>query len=91
MSYNKVCTKREVGLHVSIGGVATPETPPLDPGLHSTPLEIGIFFAEVNFWPKTIDYGQVFLAKWSSFFVVLLLLTGRCHEVEIGIIALLMR
>ena len=45
MSYNKVCTKREVGLHVSIGGVATPETPSLDPGLHSTPLEIGIFFA----------------------------------------------
>ena len=52
------------------------------------------FFAEVKifrFWPKTMDYSQAFCPKLSSFFVVLLLLTGRCCEAEICTILLLLR
>ena len=53
-------------------------------------------FAEVKifrFWPKTMDYiyNKVFWPKLSSFFVVLLLLTGRCYEAKICTILLLLR
>ena len=44
------------------------------------------FLAKVKifkFWPKTMDYSQAFWPKLRSFFVVLLLLTGRCYEAEI--------
>ena len=43
------------------------------------------FFAEMkNFrlWPKTMDYSQGFGPKLRSFFVVLLLRTGRCCEAK---------
>ena len=52
------------------------------------------FFAEVKifqFCPKTMDYSQAFCPKLSSFFVVLLLLTGRCCEAVIYTILLLLR
>ena len=52
------------------------------------------FFAEVKifrFWPKTMDYNKAFCSKLSSFFVVLLLLTGRCYEAEVCTILLLLR
>ena len=38
------------------------------------------FFPKVKlfrFWPKTMDYSQAFCPKLSSFFMFLLLLTGR--------------
>ena len=41
------------------------------------------FFCKVKifrFRPKTIDYNKAFWPKSRSFFVVLLLLTGRCYE-----------
>ena len=52
------------------------------------------FLAEVkifSFWPKTMDYSQAFWPKLRSFFVVLVLLTGRCYEAEICTILLLLR
>ena len=52
------------------------------------------FFAEIKilrFWPKTMDYSQGFSPKLSSFFVVLLLLAGRCYEAEICTILLLLK
>ena len=36
-----------------------------------------------SFWPKTMDYSQGFWPKLRSFFVVFLLLVGRCYEAEI--------
>ena len=53
-----------------------------------------IFFAKVKisrFWPKTMDYNKAFWPKSRSFFVVLLLFTGRCYEVEICAILFLLR
>ena len=65
---------------------------------HSTPLEMLFhmvsFLAEVkifNFWPETMDYSQAFWLKLRSFFVVFILLTGRCYEAEICTILLLLR
>ena len=52
------------------------------------------FFAKVKifrFWPKTMDYNKAFWPKSRSFFVVLLLFTGRCYEAEICAILLLLR
>ena len=52
------------------------------------------FLAEVqiySFWPKTMDYNKAFRPKSRSFFVVLLLLTGRCYEAEICVIVFLLR
>ena len=52
------------------------------------------FFAKVKifrFWPKTMDYNKAFWPKLRSFFVVLLLLTGRCCGAEICAILLLLR
>ena len=52
------------------------------------------FLAEVKifrFWPKTMDYNKAFWPKSRSFFVVLLLQNGRCYEVEICAILLLLR
>ena len=52
------------------------------------------FLAEVkifSFWLKTMDYSQAFWPKSSSFFVVLLLLAGRCYEAEICAIMLPLR
>ena len=46
---------------------------------------VSFFFAKVkifSFWPKTMDYSQAFLPKLSSFFVLLLLLAGKCYEAE---------
>ena len=52
---------------------------------HSAPLEMLFpmvsFFSKVKIsrlWSKTMDYSQAFCLKLSSFFVLLLLLTGRC-------------
>ena len=39
------------------------------------------FFAEVKIFR---DYSQAFWLKLRPFFVVFLLLTGRCYEAEIG-------
>ena len=57
----------------------------------SPPLEMcfsmALFFAKVKifrFWPKTMDYSQAFCPKLSSFFMVLLLHTGRWYEAEIA-------
>ena len=65
---------------------------------HSVPLEMPFymvsFLAEVqiySFWPKTMDYNKAFWPKSRSFFVVLLLLTGRCYEAEICAIVFLLR
>ena len=52
------------------------------------------FFAKVKifrFWLKTMDYNKAFWPKSRSFFVVLLLLTGRCYEAEICAILLLLK
>ena len=52
------------------------------------------FLAKVEifrFWPKTMDYSKAFWLKLSSFFLILLLLTGRCYEAEICTILLLLR
>ena len=52
------------------------------------------FLAEVkffSFWTKTMDYNKAFWPKSRSFFVVLLLLTGRCYEAEICVILFLLR
>ena len=52
------------------------------------------FFAKVkifHFWPKTMDYNKAFLLKLRSFFVVFLLLIGRCYEAEIWTIMLPLR
>ena len=49
------------------------------------------FFAKVKFfrfWPKTMDYNKVFWLKSRSFFVVILLPNGTCHEA--GICAILL-
>ena len=46
------------------------------------------FFAEVkifSIWLKTMDYSKAFLLKIRSFFVVLLLLTGRCYIILITV------
>ena len=43
------------------------------------------FFTEVKifrFGPKTMDYNKAFWPKLRSFFVVFLLLTGRCYEAK---------
>ena len=45
----------------------------------------------LSFWPKTMDYSQAFWPKSRPFFVVFLLLTGRCYEAEICAIPLLFR
>ena len=31
-----------------------------------------------RFWPKIMDYSQAFCPKLRSFFVIFLLVTGRC-------------
>ena len=52
------------------------------------------FFAKVKifrFWPKTMDYNKAFWPKSRSFFVVILLPSGRCYEAEICTILLLLR
>ena len=52
------------------------------------------FFAKVKFfrfWPNTMDYNKAFWPKSRSFFVFFLLEDGRCYEVEICAILLLLR
>ena len=51
-------------------------------------------FAKIKifrFWPKTMDYSQVFWPKLRSFLEDFLLLTGRCYKAEIWTIMLLLR
>ena len=43
-----------------------------------------------RFWPKTVDYRQAFWPKSRLFFVVLLLLIGRCYEAKLCAILLLL-
>ena len=44
-----------------------------------------------RFWPKTMDYNKAFLPKSRSFFVVLLLHSGRFYGAEICTILFLLR
>ena len=44
-----------------------------------------------SFWPKTMDYSQAFWPKSRPFFVVFLLLAGRCYKAEICASLLLFR
>ena len=58
------------------------------------PFPMESFFAKVKifrFWPKTMDYNKAFWPKSRSFFVVLLLHSGRCYEAEICAILLPLR
>ena len=41
---------------------------------------VAYFFIIFTFWPNAMDYSQGFLPKLVSFFVVLLLLSGRCYD-----------
>ena len=52
------------------------------------------FLAKVKifrFWPKTMDYNKAFWPKSRSFFVVLLLHSGRYYKAKICAILLLLR
>ena len=52
------------------------------------------FFPEFkffNFWLKTMDYNKALLPKLMSFFVIFVLLTGRCYEAKICVILLPLR
>ena len=44
-----------------------------------------------SFWPKTMDYSQAYWPKSRPFFVVFLLLAGRCYDAEICASLLLFR
>ena len=50
-----------------------------------------VYYRISYFWPKTMDYNKAFWPKLRSFFVVFLLLTGRCYEAKIWTILLLLR
>ena len=53
----------------------------------SFPVKVKVFGSG----PKTMDYSQAFWPKLRPFFVVLLLIAGRCYEAEIYAILVLLR